>query len=397
MNRAEPNSTLFVNAADNGRSEPARNWRFPSFWWLVTAFWLFIALALALEMAIFQSADIGQSLLVALFRLAPWCLLTPLVVWVSSAYPLERTTWRSSLGAQLVVCGISLALLGILAYLSPAMPAGTLPGTTAPPQPASQARDIIFLILKRMTYQLPVYCGLVGVAHAVQFYERSRQRERREAELMASLAQARLQALRMQLNPHFLFNTLNSIASLVQDQPQAEEMIESLSDLLRLALNTHDRQVVPLREELFFVDRYLGIERVRFGERLQIDRDLELTALDAMVPTLILQPLVENAVKHGIESQLAPGRIQLTARREGDTLFLEVRDNGRGLGSSGSRPGEGVGLSNTRARLKELYGQSAELSARPAEEQGFVAQIRLPFQTADAPSPSSTPSAVAAA
>jgi hypothetical protein len=176
----------------------ARRWRFSSFWWLVTAFWLFVALASALEMALLQSANLGQALMVALVRLVPWIFLTPLVVWVSSVYTLERSTWKRSLWVHLAVCALSLGIVGAFAYLSPPSPTPLRPGSAELSRLNHEPRDMAFVVLRRITYQLPIFWGLVGVAHALRFYENSKARERREAELEARLAQARLQALRMQ-------------------------------------------------------------------------------------------------------------------------------------------------------------------------------------------------------
>jgi two-component system, LytTR family, sensor kinase len=356
-------------------------WRLSGFWWLVTAFWLFIALASALEVSLLQSAAIGQALVVALMRLMPWVFLTPLVVWTCSAYTLERTTWKRSIWVHLAVCALCLGIIGAFAYLMPPMPlviagqdrAATLKAYREP-------RVAAYAALRRITLQLPTFWGLVGVAHALRFYERAKARERREAELESQLAQATLQALRTQLNPHFLFNTLNSIACLVHDDPRtAEEMIEALAELLRLALSTFDRQEVTLRDELHFLDRYLLIERARFGPKLCIEKEIDVSALNAVVPTLILQPLVENAVKHGIENQIAPGIVRVAVERVGDRLRLEVTDNGRGL--AGQELCEGVGLTNTRLRLKELYGGDGELKLNPGQDRGFTAEILIPWKT----------------
>ncbi|MGO8674724.1 MAG: sensor histidine kinase [Limisphaerales bacterium] len=371
------------NVGEAGESAWRGRWRFPSFWWLVTAFWLFIALASALEMSLLQAANMGQALVVALVRLVPWIFLTPLVVWVSSVYTLERSTWRRSLWVHLAVCALSLGIVGLFAYLGPPSPPLSRPDPAELKRLDREARETAFVILRRITYQLPIFWGLVGVAHALRFYEHSKARERREAELESRLAQARLQALRMQINPHFLFNTLNSIASLVQDQPQAEEMIEALSDLLRLTLTASDRAEVTLREELRLLDRYLLIEQIRFGERLRVHKQIDAAALDAVVPILILQPLVENAVKHGIETQIAPGIIRIEVQRIGEALRLGVSDNGRGLAGAGEGAfKEGVGLTNTRSRLKELYGQGASLTFRPGSAGGLAAEIRIPWRTA---------------
>ena len=368
---------------DRGSVSRPHLWRFSSFWWLVTAFWLFIALALALEASLLQSANIGPAFVVALVRLVPWIFLTPLVVWVSSVYTLERSTWKRSLWAHLGVCALTLGLVGIFAYFSPPSPSPTRPEATEARRLNREPREMAFVVLRRITYQLPIFWGLVGVAHALRFYERTKARERREAELEARLAKARLQALRMQLNPHFLFNTLNSIASLVHEQPQAEGMIEALSDLLRLTLNASDRQEVTLREELHFLERYLLIEQIRFGDRLRVEKQIDVSALDALVPILILQPLVENAVKHGIQSQIAPGVIRVTAEHVGKSLLLQVKDDGRGLASAAKGPlKEGVGLSNTRSRLKELYGGRASLELRAGNAGGFSAEIKIPWRGA---------------
>jgi signal transduction histidine kinase len=357
-------------------------WRLSGFWWLVTAFWLFIALASALEMSLMQSAAIVQSLLVALTRLLPWVFLTPLVVWTCSTYTLERSTWKRNVWIHLAVCVLSLGIVGGFAYLVPPPPPLIISGQdpAATQRAYRQPRAAAYAALRRVTLQLPTFWGLVGVAHAIRFYERAKARERRAVELETRLTQARLEALRMQLNPHFLFNTLNSIASLVHDEPQrAEEMIEALSELLRLALYTADRQEVTLRDELCFLERYLLIERTRFGERLCVEKQIDVVALDAVVPILIFQPLVENAVKHGIENRLAPCVIRIAAEHAGEMLRLEVTDNGRG--QVGETLNEGVGLTNTRLRLKELYGEDGLLKLRSEPGEGFSAEILVPWRT----------------
>src|SRR5262249_16666729 len=273
--------------------------------------------------------------------------------------------------AHLGVCVLCLGLVGYLAYVSPPTPVLSREGR--------DRRSKTYLVVQRVTLQLPSFWGLVGISYALGFYERSKARELREAELESHLAAARLQALRMQLNPHFLFNTLNSIASLVHEKPQAaDDMISSLSELLRLALRGSDRQEVGLKEELQFLDRYLQIEQIRFGTRLRIEKEIEAGTLDALVPILILQPLVENAIKHGIEARLGLSIIRVTARQRDDSLRLTVSDNGAGFrGHLDGGLKEGVGLSNTRSRLKVLYGDSAGLDLR-SKENGFSAEIRIP-------------------
>src|SRR5215472_965906 len=300
-----------------------RRRRFIILWLLVSGFWLSISLAAALEMSLLQSADLAQSIWFALARAAPWIFLTPLIFWVSSTFTLERATWKRSIWVHLAVCAFSLGVAGYFAYLSPPMP--TLLRRDR------DSRTRAFLILQRITLQMPSFWGLVGVSYALWFYERGKARQLREAELESHLAAARLTALRMQLNPHFLFNTLNSIASLVHEKPQAaDDMIGYLSELLRLSLKAPDRQEVTLREELQFLDLYLQIELIRFGNRLQMEKEIQPAALEARVPILILQPLVENAVKHGTEGRLGRSVICIAVQRAGDILQLKVSDNGPG-------------------------------------------------------------------
>lgn len=366
-------------------AEAPFRWGFSSFWWLVTAFWLFIAVASALEMSLLQSADMAHALVVAVVRLVPWIFLTPVIVWASSAFTLERSTWKRSIWVHLALCVVSLGIVGAFAYISPPPPlvsAGTNP--LADRKPYKEVRTTAFVVLRRMTFQLPTFWGLVGVAHALRFYERAKARQQREAELESRLVQARLQALRMQLNPHFLFNTLNSIASLIPEDPVgAEEMIGALSDLLRLTLHAPERQEIPLREELQFLERYLLIEQTRFGERLRLEQQIDPAALDMLVPVLILQPLAENAIRHGVETQIAPGLVRIIAERTADQLRLEVSDNGPGLQTrADGQLKEGVGLSNTRARLKELYGDQGVLCLTAPRAGGFIAEVRLPWHTA---------------
>ena len=375
---------LFMTKADDQNDNPNRlgslRWG-TSFWWLVAAFWLFIALASALEMSLLQSARISVSLVAALMRFIPWLILTPVIIWTCSHYTLERANWQKSTWVYLALCLGSLILVGAFAWWSPPF---SPPTVTGPPVLApSGTRNTWYLVLRRITFQIPTFCGLVAIAHALRFYERSKDRERRGLELQASLAQARLQALRMQMNPHFLFNTLNSIASLVQeDGKKAEEMITSLGELLRLTLRGTDRQEVTVREELQFLERYLHIEKTRFGERLQIDRAIDPDTLNGLVPILILQPLVENAVKHGIETQIAPGRIRLEIRRRGDQLSFIVTDNGRSpAASANGELREGIGLGNTRSRLKELYGEKSVMIVGFGQGTGFTAEIHIPWRS----------------
>jgi LytS/YehU family sensor histidine kinase len=224
---------------------------------------------------------------------------------------------------------------------------------------------------------------LVVLRHTFDFYTRYREEELRGSRMEAQLAQAQLQALRMQLHPHFLFNTLNAVSALMhRDLDAAERMLARLSDFLRLTLETGGAHEVPLRQELDFLRRYLEIEQTRFADRLDVRVDVEPVTLDARVPNLILQPLVENAIRHGVARSSAAGRIEIAAHRRNGSLLLEVRDDGPGLPEGADRPErEGVGLTNTRARLRQLYGATSHLTLANRREGGLHVTLTLPFRT----------------
>jgi LytS/YehU family sensor histidine kinase len=202
------------------------------------------------------------------------------------------------------------------------------------------------------------------------------------SQLQAQLAQAQLQALKMQLHPHFLFNTLHAISSLMRrDVDAAERMIARLSDLLRLTLENVGAQETSLRQELEFLESYLEIEKTRFRDRLQVKMDIEPETLDARVPNLILQPLVENAVRHGVAPHAAPGLIEISARLKENKLEIQVRDNGAGLPDARrAQIKEGVGLANTRARLEQLYGAGALFGLSNRDKGGLVVSLTIPFR-----------------
>jgi sensor histidine kinase YesM len=263
--------------------------------------------------------------------------------------------------------------------------------------------------LLSLLLDLLAYCAIVGLAHAVHYYQRFREREHQALLLGSNLAQARLSALRAQLQPHFLFNSLNAIAALLRRDPRlAEATLMSLSELLRLALRQSEQQEVSLREELNLVECYLQIQQTRFGDRLRLEQQIDPATLDCVVPTLLLQPVVENAIRHGIEPGDKPGWVRLGAHRSNDRLVLTVADNGVGLdrsaagleGDSGSLAlipptqlpteravkrlkarGTGIGLANLRARLDTLYGPRQSLDLKPREGGGVLVRIEIPWQS----------------
>src|SRR6185369_4509061 len=209
------------------------------------------------------------------------------------------------------------------------------------------------------------------------YYREGREREIHAAALEAQLAQAQLQTLKMQLQPHFLFNTLNSISALNHEDPRAaNRMIARLSELLRLTLENDGAQEVSLHQELDFLKRYLEIQQVRFGDRLKVHFDVAPETMDARVPNLLLQPLVENAIQHGLAPFSAPGEIHIHASRENGLLCLRIADSGPGLpASTPSGAPDGIGLANTRARLQQLYGDAHRFELRNGAQRGAVAEV----------------------
>ena len=325
---------------------------------------------------------------------ALWLLFLPAVAWLSFRFPLERRRLLRNVGLHLLACFLIVGASRIsIRAVVPGLPRPQRPPDLErpgrPPDPKTDRLGApgsfgVFLGL-RAGLDVLVYWSLVGVCQAITNFRSSQERERRAVELEARLTSAQLQALRMQINPHFLFNTLNSIAALVYVNPRAaDEMLGDLSGLLRRSLDSMDEQEIPLAQELEFIGAYLSIEQKRFGERLRLEQSVPDDLMTALVPALILQPLVENAIRHGIEPQRAPGTILIEARQEGKQLHLLVRDNGKGLTEAGAdltgSERRGIGIANTQARLQGLYGSDQSFSLGKAEPQGCRVDIHLPFR-----------------
>jgi two-component system, LytTR family, sensor kinase len=304
-----------------------------------------------------------------------WAGLTPLVFSLGQRVRLERQQWVAAglfhLVAGTVVAVVDLALVTAInrrfgptvSYVGPVF------------------WDVYLkIVLRYFHYSFIIYWVIVAAAHAVRYYRSSRDREVEGIRLQAELTQAQLATLRMQLQPHFLFNTLHTIASLVRDGrgEAATTTIARLGELFRQTLGNVQRNEVPLREELSFIEAYLEIEQTRFSDRLAVRFDVDQEALGAMVPNLSLQPLVENAIRHGIARDPRASRVELRAARRDGALRIEVRNDGpayTGNGSSG-----GVGLANTRARLQRLYGSAYRLDLLPDQSGGTVAVLEVPWQ-----------------
>jgi len=344
-------------------------------WLLGFIFWTLIGLSFAFQFYI-SSAKAGLEVTwrqAVSYALGDWYVFAVLsipVVWLARRFDFESGNRARSFAVHLPGSLVfSLTYMVLRAWIGRWQ------------SEASFAEAFLPLLVKTWHFNLLIYWVIVAVTFAFNYYRKYRERELRAVELEKRLAQAKLQALQMQLNPHFLFNTLHSISALMhQDVEAADGMITRLSDLLRTALDSSDTQEVTLRQELEFLQRYLEIEQTRFGSRLTVKTDIAPDTLDAQVPNLILQPLVENAIRHGIEPHAKSGCIELRAQREAGALTLEVGDNGDGLRKDGPAE-EGVGLSNTRARLQALYGEAHGFKLCDAPGGGLLVRLIIPFRT----------------
>jgi signal transduction histidine kinase len=300
-----------------------------------------------------------------------WAALTPPVLWLTRNATLAPGN-RIHSAAVYLLTGIGFFLAsGVLEWML-----GLSTGMVAPGQFWST------LLFECLATRVLAYLAIVTVGRTAYLY---RTRQLHATELETRLARTHLQVLKMQLQPHFLFNTLNAVAELVHTEPDAADlMITRLGRLLRLSLDNAGHQVVPLRQEIDFLRVYLDIEQVRFQDRLQIVWNVTAETLDAAVPTLLWQPVLENAIRHGVTPLAGRGRIVIASRLEGDDLVLEIRDNGTGL-PAGPAPREGVGLRNIRERVFQLYGSRAVFSLAPAPGGGTVASLRLPFTPCEGP------------
>ena len=309
-----------------------------------------------------------------------WALLAPLVLFLARRFPLDRERWRRALPVHLV------AVL-IVTFVHVLMAEGVRFGIQEVSDETWMTqvgwwRHVTRTYFISFDWEMMTYWAIIGFWHAAAYYRVAQDRELQASRLETRLAEAQLQALQRQLHPHFLFNTLNAISALMhRDVEAADQMLARLSDLLRIALDQPGAQVVTLKDELEFLQKYLEIEQTRFGDRLVVRYQIEPETLDAQVPNLILQPLVENSVRHAVAVRIEQGLIEIRARRVGTNLELSVRDNGPGLPKRpGAHTGKGVGLANTRSRLEHLYGASQQLSLDEPPEGGLVVKVMLPFR-----------------
>ena len=309
-----------------------------------------------------------------------WAVIAPALFWWCRR--LRTVGWRLRTPALLLGALIAMFVAPLISEALFLLQA-TLHLCIGDCDPNASAFAAVWLrqVVRIAGVNLPVYAGLVLAWHAATFYREARDRQMQAVELESLLQKAQLETLRGQLNPHFLFNALHSMAELVHADPKlAERLIVRLGELLRQVLESSARPEVSLREELDFIRGYVDIEQMRLGERLRVEWDIEPAALEVRVPSLILQPLVENAIQHGIAATAGPGTLTLRAQRADGFLRLEVRDNGPGLASAAPGRPQGIGLANTRARLQRLYGDKQSFELRVND--GLTVSLRIPLATA---------------
>ena len=322
-------------------------------------------------LSMWSTAQVKQSLA----QWWAWGLLLPAIAWVDRKLPFDENRLGSRVAAM-GAAGIPFTAFYLYLFFALRVLMREIAWSELGP-----GHMLVRGMLGWYFWSGLIYMMIVGGLEAYSYYVRFVQSQLQVERLEKSYSQARLNALRMQLDPHFLFNALNTISSHVERDPRlTRRMIEHLGDLLRLSLETKDRQEVPLAEELAFLDHYLEIQRIRFGEQLQVSIEVEPETRYAMVPSLLLQPLVENAIRHGISKRAYGGTVVVTAHAEGNRLLVVVEDDGQGLPPGWSLEGcSGLGLNVTRERIAGLYPGEAEMSVSSRPEGGTRVEIRLPL------------------
>jgi sensor histidine kinase YesM len=349
---------------------------------LIWGVWTFIGIVFTLQ-GYFTSyrserpMPFTESLYIQMTWAYLFALATPLVLWAAARLPIERSNWIRSALLHIpisIVLSVVLTALGrVLIWLNFGYRMG---------KPLT-FESITRFVIGNFSEGIGIYLLIALTSYAINYYRRYREGQLRTLQLEAQLSQSQLQALKMQLHPHFLFNTLHSISALLtRDIESARKMISRLGDFLRLTLENSGSQEVTLQQEMEFLSCYLEIERIRFQNRLVTRMDLGEQTLDAKVPNLILQPIVENAIRHGIAPRSTPGLIEIEAKQHNGMLRIQVRDNGPGL--SEHRTSEylfkkGLGLANTETRLERLYGAAHLFNLRNNPDGGLIVTLEIPF------------------
>ena len=305
-----------------------------------------------------------------------WNVVTPLILQLLNRFPLQRGRLPRSIVIHAFAAPFFFVASSAISVISYRLILGPYPGSK------SLFDSFRSVVISGFATGLLIYWLIIGISQAINYYRGYRDRELLASNLETRLVEAQLDALRMQLHPHFLFNTLNSISVLMRrDVDAADRMLLQLSNLLRVTLARNVAHEIKLRQELEILERYLEIEQIRFQDRLTVRMQVDPAALDALTPQLFFQPLVENAIRHGVAERESGGVIEIRAERRDGMMRLEVRDNGPGLSVSRENLIEGVGLSNTRSRLGYLYGSESRFDVRNADEGGLIVAAEFPFHT----------------
>ena len=352
-------------------------------WTLIFAAWTLIVLTFSAQAYVFAVArgrpdNFWHEFLVASTDWYVWAALTPVVLFFCRRIRITSDNWLSAVPMH-VAAGIAISFLQLAIQVQ-------LNFLVNPGYKMTYWRVLYFFATFKLHMNLLTYWVIVALNHGIYYYEQSRARELAWSRMEANLANAQLQVLNMQLHPHFLFNTLHSISTLISEDPQsARQMVLKLSELLRASLNKIEQSEVPLHQELDLLECYLSIEQTRFKDRLAIEREIDKNALACAVPTMILQPLVENAVRHGIGKHKQADCVSIVAQRANDRLLLEVRNRVGSVENGGSTPARGIGLANTRARLEQLYGSHHSFEIENRESGGVAVKISFPATGDGAP------------
>lgn len=351
---------------------------------LIVAGWFLLGLVLSIEVYFNNRAGMRQAEVNFIDNAIPqfgralmWALMAPLILRMRVILPLRRGRWLGGIGFHFAMSFVIMATY----YL------GRILASLIFWDDGAFAEDF-WPVANRNFYgrniiDMAFYWAVIGFGYSLEIYQRYKSEELKAAQLEARLIENELKALREQMRPHFLFNTMNTIAVLVREgkNDEAVNLIARLSSLLRMTLDSTRTQEVTVRQEMDFLERYIDIQKARFSDRLAVGITIDPQAMEARIPNLLLQPLVENAILHGIAPKTGPGRVDVCGRVEDGRLHLEVRDDGPGLGDGSRRAKEGIGLTNTRERIAKIYGAAGQLSLRSEPGRGVTVQIVLPCRT----------------
>lgn len=347
------------------------------FWLLLTFVGLVITVSFLLgRSAVGQPLDVLNLLNTQMFRFQVWAAFAPAIIWFDHRYRARSRSWTFLFPAHFATSLVWAAVVACVYCLAAWLIDGLINSRWTDFGEFFIAAGVLNFVMGIVGYKI-----ILTTNYALDYYKKFQDERHRSARLEAQLVRAQLAALKMQLQPHFLFNTLNSISDMALEDPRKTvQMIARLGDFLRLTVETNGTQQTDLEQELVFLKNYLEIEQIRFRDRLRIEYDIPPETLPARVPNLILQPLVENAIKHGIAKSLGAGKITIRARTDGRILRLEIRNDGSPA-ANGRGGREGIGIANTRERLEQFYGHRFRFWLRPLKKGGAAALLEIPFDS----------------